>query len=37
MSEESIVEYWSTVKKIIDKVCEVYDGFMAKEILSFKH
>lgn len=30
MSEESIVEYWSTVKNIIDKVCEDYDGSWQK-------
>jgi hypothetical protein len=26
MSEQTVIEYWSSVKKIIDKVCEDYDA-----------
>ena len=38
MSEEAIVDYWSTVKKIIDKTCEDYDGVWQKRhrVLSTK-
>jgi len=30
MSEQALVEYWSRVKKIIDKVCSDYDGLWQK-------
>jgi len=30
MSEQIIIDYWSSVKRIIDKVCESYDALWQK-------
>ncbi len=30
MNEETLIEYWFSVKVIVDRVCEEYDGLWQK-------
>ena len=30
MSEQAVIDYWSSVKKIIDRLCENYDALWQK-------
>jgi len=30
VSEQGVIDYWSSVKKIIDKLCENYDAVWQK-------
>lgn len=35
MSEQAVIDYWSNVKEIIDRVCEGYDALWQRRSRGF--